>query len=153
MNINSLTSSVVAASRRARAAAAASLAVLALGMTALLAPAASAATPVAGDFSPLINGNPSSGWLVDDCSGKIGFIYEPPPGWPHIGGVQVNCSSRHSFISATVALYYYNGSTWVQYGSSTYGVRYDSTGSGTAILKTPPTARAHGGAGGRSAPR
>lgn len=51
--------------------------------------------------------------------------------------MRVNCSSRHSFISATVALYYFNGSTWVQYGSSTYGVRYNSTGSGTAILKTP----------------
>jgi hypothetical protein len=44
-------------------------------------------------------------------------------------------------VDATVALFYYNGTRWVQYGVSTYGVRYNSYGSGAGlagILRTPP---------------
>lgn len=61
-------------------------------------------------------------------------------GYHHIGGVRINCNSRHSFISATVAMYYSNGSRWVQYGSSAYGVKHNVTGSGYGaggILDTP----------------
>ena len=40
-----------------------------------------------------------------------------------------------------MAIYYWNGSRYVQYGNGTYGVRYNSTGSSTGssgILRTPP---------------
>jgi hypothetical protein len=141
MNINSLTGTRAATSRRARAAVAASLAALALGMTVLLAPSASAASEQGGDFSSRISGNPNSGWLVDDCYGDIGFVFDPRPaatGWHHIGGVRVNyCNSRHSFISATVTIFYWNGSSWVPHGS-TYDVKYNATSSGyPGILYTP----------------
>ena len=32
-----------------------------------------------------------------------------------------------------MALFYYNGSRWVQYGASAYGARYNSFGSGGGI--------------------
>jgi len=132
MNLKSSIGSIVAASRRTRVAAAGALIALALGATALLAPAANASTPTVGDFSTLIPGNPVAR-SVDDCTVVIGFVYDGPTNWRHIGGVLVNCGSRHSIISATVALFYYNGSTWVQYGSSKYYASYNSTGSGYLI--------------------
>lgn len=143
LSTHRLTGSVVPAARRARAVAAATLATLALALTALLAPSAHATTVTPGDFSPLISGNPSGGWVLDDCYVELGFVYDAHPastGYHHIGGVRINCNSRHSFISATVAMYYSNGSRWVQYGSSAYGVKYNVTGSGSGaagILDTP----------------
>jgi hypothetical protein len=140
MNISSWTSAVAAASRRSRAAAATALAALVLGMTVLVAPSASASSPTPEYFSSLIAGNPSTGWLVDDCYGAIGFVFDlnpTPTGWHHIGGVRVNCISRHSIISATVALYYWNGNSWVQHLNGKSGVLYNTTGSGFGILDTP----------------
>lgn len=136
MKTSNLMGSIVSASRRVRAIAAASLAASAVGMAVLLAPSASASSTVPGDFSSLISGNPSAGWSVDDCYVELGFVFDPLPastGWHHIGGVRVNCNSRHSFISATVAMYYYNGSGWVQYGSSRYGIAHNVYGWGYGV--------------------
>lgn len=55
------------------------------------------------------------------------------PNYRRVGGVRVNCRTVHSVIDATVALYYYNGSRWIQWGASTYGVRYRQSGSGYGI--------------------
>ena len=78
------------------------------------------------------------------------------PDYCHIGGVRVNCHSRHSVIDVTVALLYYyyyyyyynnnnnnnnnNGSPWVQWGNGTRVVRYNMVGSGpglAGIVYTP----------------
>ena len=69
------------------------------------------------------------------------------PDYRHIGGVRVNCHSRHSVIDVTVALYYYYyyyyyyyGSPWVQWGNGTRVVRYNMVGSGprlAGIVYTP----------------
>jgi hypothetical protein len=144
MNTSTLTSSVLAASRRARAAAAAALAVLALGMTVLVAPSASASSTRPWDFSSKIPGNPTHSWLVDDCYGDLGFVFDgnlAATGWHHIGGARVDdCLSWHKYISIRVAMYYSNGSSWVQYGNSTYRVWYNAASSGYdiyGILDTP----------------
>jgi hypothetical protein len=77
--------------------------------------------------------NPYSFW-VDDCYVEFGWVYGvPPPYYRHIAGVRVNCLSRHSVIEATVAMYYSNGSSWVQYGNGRRVVRYDVFGSGAGI--------------------
>ena len=136
-----LATTVVTTSRRGPAIAATSFATLALGMTVLLAPSASAASTYPGDFSSLIPNNPTSGWFVDDCYGDIGFVFDPHPagGWHHIGGVRFNCSSQHSFISATVTIYWWNGSRWVPAASNS-GTKYNVSGSGydiSGILETP----------------
>jgi hypothetical protein len=103
-----------------------------------LAPPASAASYTAGDFSAAVNPNVRV-FTVDNCTAEVGIVFDwtPYPSYAHVGGVRVNCSTRHSVIEATVALYYYNGTRWVQYGSSNRGVRYSSTGSGSGILYTP----------------
>jgi hypothetical protein len=139
MNISNL---VRAAALRRLLATAASLGMAALTATALIAPSAQASSATPGDFSSLIAGNPTAGWLVDDCYVELGYIYDsvPYPNYRHIGGVRVNCNSRHSYIAATVAMYYYNGSSWVQYGNGKYGIKYNVTGSGSGIsgiLETP----------------
>lgn len=123
--------------RRALAASAVALA----STVVLAAPPAHAASTTPGDFSAYLTSS-ARVYAVDDCTVELGWVYDsvPAPNWRHIGGVRVNCASRHSVIDATVALYYYNGSRWVQYGNGTYGVRYNSTGSGfglTGILRTP----------------
>jgi hypothetical protein len=123
------------------------LAVAALALT--VAFAAGSAAPAdaavgshtANDFSSYLPNNPLGGW-VDDCYVELGFVVDtvPAPNYRHVGGVRVNCRSYHSVVDATVAMYYWNGSRWVQYGSSTYGVRYSSSGSGSGIggiLRTP----------------
>jgi hypothetical protein len=107
----------------------------------LTAPPASAASTQPGDFSSRVAPNPKTYW-VDDCYVELGVVYDSVayPNYRRIGGVRVNCNSRHSVVDATVALYYHNGSRWVQYGSSTHGARYNSTGSGAGlggILRTP----------------
>jgi hypothetical protein len=115
---------------------------LAAGAVATLTAApADAASTQPGDFSSRVSPNPRTYW-VDDCYVELGVVYDSIayPNYRHIGGVRVNCNSRHSVVDATVALYYYNGSRWVQYGSGTHGVRYNSTGSGGGlggILRTP----------------
>lgn len=92
-------------------------------------------TPTPGDFSPYLA---KSNYTVDDCLVEVGWLYDTisAPNWRHWGGVRVNCATLHSWIDATVALFYWNGYGWVQYGASTYGIRYNQTGSGTGILKT-----------------
>jgi hypothetical protein len=65
-------------------------------------------------------GPPSPYYIwVDDCYVDFGWVFDnrTPQTYRHIAGVRVNCSSRHSVIDATVAMYYSNGSSWVQYGS------------------------------------
>jgi hypothetical protein len=141
--ISRLAAPIAATPRRARAAAAASLATLALGTMVLAAPSASAASwqpthnPL--DFSSYLPSNPSAGEWADDCWVEIGFVVDTvlSSNYHHVGGVRINCSSRHSFISATVALYYAAGGRWWQWGNGTYGVRYGTSGSGSDILYTP----------------
>lgn len=103
-----------------------------------LAPAASAASYTPGDFSAAVNPNVRV-FTVDNCTAEVGVVFDwtPFPNYARVGGVRVNCSTRHSSIAATVALYYHNGTRWVQYGSSNSGTRWNSTGSGTSILYTP----------------
>jgi hypothetical protein len=111
---------------------------------AISAPAAQAASTTPGDFSSLLWSSSARVYAVDDCTVELGWVFDsvPSPNWRHVGGVRVNCSSVHSVVDATVAMYYYNPGTgrWVQYGNGTYGVRYSSTGSGPGlggILRTP----------------
>jgi len=104
-----------------------------------MAPTANAASTSGGDFSSYFDPNVKVFW-ADDCRAEVGIVVDWAPdatGWHHVGGVRVNCATRHSIIDATVALYYWSGSRWVQYGSSSYGARYSSTGSGSQILYTP----------------
>jgi hypothetical protein len=107
-----------------------------------VAPSAEAASSnpsyTAGDFSAAVNPNVRVFW-VDNCRVEVGIVFDwtAYPGYAHVGGVRVNCGSYHSVIDATVALYYYDGARWVQYGSGTHGVRYNSAGSGSSILYTP----------------
>lgn len=103
---------------------------------------ARAASTTPGDFSAYMT-SVARVYTVDDCTVEVGWVYDSvaSPNWRHIGGVRVNCATRHSVIDATVALFYYNGSRWVQYGASAYGVRYSSYGSGSGIsgiLRTSP---------------
>jgi hypothetical protein len=89
-------------------------------------------TPTPGDFSPYVA---KSNYTVDNCLVEVGWLYDTQlaPNWRHWGGVRVNCATRHSWIDATVALFYWNGSRWVQYGVSNYGIRYNQFGSGTGL--------------------
>jgi hypothetical protein len=103
---------------------------------------AGAASTTPGDFSSRLANNPTVA-SVDDCRVELGFVFDSVsyPNYRHIGGVRVNCSSRHKVLDATVAIYYHNGIRWTQYGSSAYGVRYNQTGSGSGlegILQTQP---------------
>ena len=102
------------------------------------APSAEAASYTAGDFSAAVNPNVRV-FYVDDCRVEVGIVYDwaAYPNYAHVGGVRVNCASQHGVIDATVALYYSDGTRWIQYGSSAYGVRYNSTGSGAGIKYTP----------------
>jgi hypothetical protein len=126
----------LAISRRRRSLVAGMLAAIS-AMILALAPSAMAASYSAGDFSAAVNPNVRV-FTVDNCTAEVGVVFDwtPYPGYAHVGGVRVNCGSRHSVIEATVALYYHNGSRWVQYGSGVKGVRYNSTGSGSQILYT-----------------
>ena len=116
---------------------------LTLAVTAALAPHASAASMNPGDFSiylPVANPTP---YTLDDCRVEVGPVVDsvPYPNYRKIGGVRINCGSVHRWIDATVALDYWNGSRWVQYGDSAYGIRYNQSGSGTGIagiLRTAP---------------
>lgn len=104
------------------------------------ASAANAASATPGDFSSRVADNPQV-YQVDDCTVEVGVVYDwtPYPSYAHVGGVRVNCASQHSVVDATVALYYWTGSQWQQYGGSSYGVRYNSFGSGyglSGILRT-----------------
>jgi hypothetical protein len=101
--------------------------------------ALAAITPVAsattfGDFSPFI---PPSTRYVDDCTVKLGPVFDSwSSSYRKIGGVQVNCNSVHPVIKATVWQQYWNGSTAVNVGTSTVGVRYNQSGSGAGILRS-----------------
>jgi hypothetical protein len=118
------------------------LTALALACAVLFAPPASAASATPGDFSSLVPVQNPYGLWVDDCFTEVGVVVDtvPYPNYRHVGGVRVNCRSTHSVIDATVALYYWTGSRWVQYGNGTHGVRYNVAGSGyglSGILRTP----------------
>jgi hypothetical protein len=109
--------------------------------SAAFAKPAAAVSTTPGDFSSLLRGNPNN-YVVDDCRVELGFVVDstPYPNYAKVGGVRVNCNTVHSWIDATVALYYWNGTGWVQYGSSGYGIRYNQRGSGlglSGILHTP----------------
>jgi plastocyanin len=117
----------------------AALVAIASALFATMAPAAEAASTAGGDFSSFFNPNVNVFW-VDDCRVEVGIVVDWAPaatGWHHVGGVRANCATWHSIIDATVALYYWTGTRWVQYGSSSYGARYGSAGSGSQILYTP----------------
>jgi hypothetical protein len=108
-------------------------------------PAASSAASVKGsgapgDFSPFFD---ISVRYVDDCMVELGPVFDsvPSPNYRKIGGVRVNCGTRHSVIAATVWEIYWNGSYWVNYGYSTHDARYNQYGSGyfwNGILRSPP---------------
>ena len=136
MNHRPLVTAPVAITRwRRLIATAVVVATLAMAGTVLLAPAANAASTQPGDFSSVVGPpNPYYIW-VDDCYVDFGWVFDnrTPQTYRHIAGVRVNCSSRHSVIDATVAMYYSNGSSWVQYGTGTRVVRYDTAGSGSGI--------------------
>jgi hypothetical protein len=77
----------------------------------------------------------------DDCTVLVGPVLDPVNGlatYRKIGGAQVNCRSRHSFIEATVAQYYWNGARWVQAGAGGYGLVRSSYGWGSWITETQP---------------
>lgn len=111
------------------------LSTLALAVAAF-SPNASAAVVQPGDFSDRLPvANPTVDPFFDDCSVDIGFVLDSVT-WPNyhkIGGVRINCRSVHRWIDATVAIGYWDGTKWVQYGDSSYGVRYNQSGSGTGI--------------------
>ena len=114
-----------------------------LGLALLTAaPSANAASTQPGDFSSAVSPNPQVS-TVDDCTVEVGIVYDwtPYPNYAHIGGVRVNCASQHSVLDARVALYYWTGNRWQQYGASNYGVRYDSYGSGYGLSGILRTAR------------
>jgi hypothetical protein len=95
---------------------------------------------VPGDFSPYF---PTTIRYVDDCTVELGPVYDsvPSPNYHKIGGVRVNCSTVHSVIAATVWEMYWNGNTWVRWGSSNSAARYNQSGSGyglNGILRSPP---------------
>lgn len=144
MNHRLLLASLAKISRQVRLMAAiAVVAVLALAATALLASPASAASTTPGDFSSIIPNNPSTYW-VDDCWVEVGVVYDWwSPNYRRIGGVRVTCLSRHNVIDATVALFYYYGGRWVQWGNGTYDVRYNVAGLDDRVLygivETPAT--------------
>jgi len=101
---------------------------------------ATASATAAGDFSAVV---PRSTWIIDDCWVEVGVVWDsvPYPNYRKIGGVRLNCGSLHGWIDASVALQYYYNGLWYQYGTSAYGVRYNSYGSGGGlggILRTPP---------------
>jgi hypothetical protein len=127
---------------RSRALGAITLLVVMMQAAAALLPApANAASTVPGDFSSMIANNPKV-WTIDNCRVEVGIVFDSVayPNYRHVGGVRVNCSSVHSVITAIVALYYWTGSSWVQYGNGTFGARYGQAGSGTGlsgILRTP----------------
>jgi hypothetical protein len=108
--------------------------VLAVAASLALAAPTQAASTTPGDFSIYLTSS-ARAYTVDDCTVEVGWVIDsvPSPNWRHIGGARVNCATRHSVIDATLALFYYNGSRWVQYGSSAYGVRYSSYGSGAGL--------------------
>jgi hypothetical protein len=121
-------------------AATALVAALATTLTVLPAPAASAASTQQGDFSSMVSPNPYT-FTVDDCRVEVGWIYNRTRvDFLHIGGARVNCSTRHSVIDVTVAIYYYAGGRWIQYNSGSRAVKYNLFGGGTGkdgIVYTP----------------
>jgi hypothetical protein len=127
--------------RRSRLLAATALvAALATALTVLPAPAASAASTQPGDFSSMVSPNPHI-FYVDDCVVEAGWIYNRTRvDFLHIGGARVNCSTMHSVIDVTVAMYYYAGGRWIQYNSGTRAVKYNTYGGGRGndgIVYTP----------------
>jgi hypothetical protein len=106
-------------------------------------PTASAAVVQPGDFSDRLTVTNPTLDAFDDCSVDIGVVLDTVdyPYYRRIGGVRINCRSVHRWIDATVAIGYWDGTKWVQYGVSSYGVRYNQNGSGAGIggiLSTNP---------------
>ena len=137
-----MSSSIRPNRRRKTATASITAAAAAVVAPVLVAPAATAASATPGDFSSLTTRANPQQFVVDDCTVEVGVVVDatPYPDYHHVGGVRVNCSSRHSVVHATVALYYWNGSRFVQYGAGAHGVRFSTTGSGYGvggILRTP----------------
>lgn len=92
--------------------------VLAIAATALVSPSASASSTNPGDFTSLLNGNPS---IIDQygCKDETGIVVDPAPpynGWRHIGGVRISCAYYH-VLSSDVQLDYWNGNQWVGWRS------------------------------------
>jgi len=120
---------------------AATVAATASVLAVLTATSAGATSTTPGDFSSYISGNPTTA-SVDNCYVEVGPVVDTIayPNYRKIGGVRVNCSSVHSVIKATVWEQYWNGSSWVNWGYSTVGTRYNQSGSGTGlagILRSP----------------
>jgi hypothetical protein len=110
------------------------LSTLALAVAAF-SPNASAAVVQPGDFSDRLSVANPTAYALDDCRVEIGPVLDTVayPNYHKIGGVRINCGSVHRWIDATVAIGYWNGTKWLQYGVSSYGVRYNQSGSGTGI--------------------
>jgi hypothetical protein len=86
------------------------------------------------DFSPYF---PTTNCQVDDCHVTIGAVKYPYNPYYILGGVRIDCATRHAVVAATVWQEYWNGSSWVRYQSSrgTWTNQYGSGG----ILYTPMT--------------
>jgi hypothetical protein len=98
-------------------------------------------------FSPFI---PPTLLRFDDCAVLAGPVKDPNPSsttstYRKYGGVQINCSSRHAFIEATVGLFYWTGSSWRQVGRSGYAYFPNTAGwGGSYITVTPDPVCGHG---------
>ena len=103
---------------------------------------ASASSFTPGDFSAYLVNNPRV-TPVADCSTQTGFTVSVVSGvgYRRVGGVRINCNLFHGYLAAHVYIYYRTpDGVWHMYGSGTYGVRYNTYGSGwgiSGILRTP----------------
>src|SRR3954447_26417649 len=91
-------------------------------------------------FSQFIAGNPSV-YHFADCTVEVGVVLDPWGSFSSfqvIGGVRVNCSTRHRWIHATVREAYYQSSPPSAYyaGSTGQGYAAYSFGSGSRIAHT-----------------
>lgn len=106
------------------------------------AQSASASSYTPGDFSAYLVNNPRV-TPVADCWTETGFTVSVVSGNNHrrVGGVRINCNLLHGYLAAHVYIYYRTpDGVWHMYGSGTYGVRYNTYGSGSGIsgiLRTP----------------
>jgi hypothetical protein len=84
-------------------------------------------TGTPGDFSPYF---PATNCRFDDCKVVIGAVYYPPNPYYVVGGVRIDCATRHTIVAAQVWEEYWNGTSWVRgpYASHSLSNWYGSNG-------------------------
>jgi hypothetical protein len=98
------------------------------------------ATASAAIFSPYV---PPQTATLGDCRIYLGPVYTSAPPYKVVGGFQINCSLRHSYIYATVSEGYAQDSVhWWQGGYAT-SYSYNTTGYGSWIQTTPGFCAVH----------